>query len=265
MQQNIPFLQTLPMPMDIYYYTGGLEEYVKLLCDTKASLIVPKNTKKKKQIKASDNLEDNHDPIAKMISQDGSTILISGSSQSSTDNKIPPVSIKVALHWSSDMYTESILSFTNNIRTRDGGSHVNGLKTSLKRTLTSLARRTGKLKEGAPSLPGKLLCEGLTAIVSVSVTEPEIEGQTKGRLWNLEVRPTVDSTVARALTTLFDFRPDVLDTIHSKSTAARDAAAAARAARDVVTRKTLLTSTVKRCLLPRTLLQYPSQGLRYRW
>jgi DNA gyrase subunit B len=80
------------------------------------------------------------------------------------------------------MYTESILSFCKNIQTGDGGSRVDGLKAGLTRTLNQMSKKLGKIMEGAGNLPGEFVRECLTAIVSVSVSEPEFEGQTKGRL-----------------------------------------------------------------------------------
>jgi DNA gyrase subunit B len=165
-----------PKKLEVFYHAGGLSEYVELLCRTKTPLF-QKGTKAKSRRKGTESA----DPVSGYLSEDGHSILCSGESAAGKDGS-PPISISVALRWSADMYTESILSFCNNIRTRDGGSHEDGLKTSLTRTVNQMAKRLGKVKEGSANIPGEFIREGLTAIISVAVPDPEFEGQTKGRL-----------------------------------------------------------------------------------
>jgi DNA gyrase subunit B len=156
------------------------------------------------------------------------------------------VTVDVAMRWSKDLYSDSVQGFANGIRTSDGGSHMDGLKAAVTKVLNSAARKMDKplLKEGQPNIPGEFLREGLTAVVSVKVPEPEFEGQTKTRLGNPEVRHIVDAIVQEGLQSIIDWHPEILVTIVGKAQAAQAAAAAARAARDMVRRKTLLTSTV---------------------
>ncbi|MGL6137612.1 MAG: ATP-binding protein, partial [Planktothrix sp.] len=119
------------------------------------------------------------------------------------------VQIEVALQWCTDAYSDTVLGFANNIRTIDGGTHLEGLKTVLTRTLNAIARKRNKLKEGEANLGGENIREGLTAVISAKVPDPEFEGQTKTRLGNPEVRGIVDSLVGEALTEYLEFNPGV--------------------------------------------------------
>jgi DNA gyrase subunit B len=153
------------------------------------------------------------------------------------------VQVEVALQWCVDAYTDNILGFANNIQTKEGGTHLDGLKVVLTRTMNAIGRKRNKLKEGDSNLGGENIREGLTAIVSVKVPNPEFEGQTKTKLGNSEVRGIVDSIVAEALTEYLEFRPNIADAILEKALQAFNAAEAARRARELVRRKSVLESS----------------------
>jgi DNA gyrase subunit B len=153
------------------------------------------------------------------------------------------VQVEVALQWCSDAYSDNLLGFANNIRTIDGGTHLEGLKAVLTRTLNAIARKRNKLKEADSNLSGENIREGLTAVISVKVPNPEFEGQTKTKLGNTEVRGIVDNLVGEKLTEYLEFRPTVADAIVEKALQAFRAAEAARRARDLVRRKSVLESS----------------------
>ncbi len=153
------------------------------------------------------------------------------------------VQVEVALQWCTDAYTDNLLGFANNIRTVDGGTHLEGLKAVLTRTLNAIARKRNKIKDSEPNLSGEHVREGLTAVISVKVPDPEFEGQTKTKLGNTEVRGIVDSLVGEVLTEYLEFRPGIADTILDKAIQAFKAAEAARHARELVRRKSVLESS----------------------
>lgn len=153
------------------------------------------------------------------------------------------IQVEVALQWCIDAYSDNLLGFANNIRTIDGGTHLEGLKTVLTRTMNAIARKRNKIKESESNLGGENVREGLTGVISVKVPEPEFEGQTKTKLGNTEVRGIVDSLVGEVLTEYLDFRPQVVDTILEKAIQAYKAAEAARRARELVRRKSVLESS----------------------
>ncbi|AZB71887.1 DNA topoisomerase (ATP-hydrolyzing) subunit B [Synechococcus elongatus] len=153
------------------------------------------------------------------------------------------VQVEAALQWCVDAYSDSILGFANNIRTIDGGTHIEGLKTVLTRTMNTIARKRNKRKDADNNLSGENIREGLTAIVSVKVPDPEFEGQTKTKLGNTEVRGIVDTLVGETLTEYLEFHPNVADLILEKAIQAFNAAEAARRARELVRRKSVLESS----------------------
>jgi DNA gyrase subunit B len=103
--------------------------------------------------------------------------------------------VEVSLQWCVDAYSDNLLGFANNIRTIDGGTHLEGLKAVLTRTMNAIARKRNKIKETEANLGGENVREGLTGVISVKVPDPEFEGQTKTKLGNTEVRGIVDSLV----------------------------------------------------------------------
>ena len=140
-------------------------------------------------------------------------------------------------------YTEAIFTFANNINTQEGGTHLVGFKNALTRTINDYARTKMLLKEKEDNLSGEDIREGLTAIVSVKLREPQFEGQTKTKLGNTEIRSLVESAVADKLSEFLEENPKEAKLVIGKTVAAAQARAAARKARELTRRKSLLEST----------------------
>nr|XP_043610947.1 DNA gyrase subunit B, chloroplastic/mitochondrial-like [Erigeron canadensis] len=185
---------------DEYCFAGGLVEYVKWLNADKQPL---------------------HDILNFRKESDG-------------------ITIDVAFQWCSDAYSDTMLGYANSIRTVDGGTHIDGLKASLTRTLNNLGKKSKIIKEKDISLSGEHVREGLTCVISVKLPNPEFEGQTKTRLGNPEVRKLVDNSLQEYLTEYLELNPDVLDSILSKSLNALKAALAAKRARELERQKSVL-------------------------
>uniref|UniRef100_A0A7S3AB64 DNA topoisomerase 2 n=1 Tax=Rhodosorus marinus TaxID=101924 RepID=A0A7S3AB64_9RHOD len=189
-----------------YKHDGGIKEYIALMCKDKTNL----HTK----------------PIFFSATRDGMTA-------------------EVVLQWCSDSYSESIFGFVNNIKTIDGGTHIDGFKFALSKAINNLGKSTGKLKSSIGNLSGEFIREGLTAILSVKVPNPEFEGQTKTKLGNPEVRDFMRKIVEEELSEYFDLNVKIFADILEKATQAHNAANAARSARELVRRKNFLeTSTL---------------------
>jgi len=141
-----------------------------------------------------------------------------------------------------DGYTESIHAFANNINTVDGGTHLTGFRSALTRSINDYARKNSLLKESDPNFSGEDVREGLTAILSVKLTDPQFESQTKAKLGNAEVKGLVESVVSDALSTFMEEDPRGAKAIVEKCLVASRARAAARKARDLVVRKSALES-----------------------
>ena len=146
---------------------------------------------------------------------------------------------EVAMQYN-DSYNELLLSFANNINTGEGGTHEDGFKQALTRVLNAYARKNNLLKDSDKNLSGEDCREGLTAIISVKLREPQFEGQTKGKLGNTEMRQVVSAIVTDKLTTYFEENPQVARIIIEKAITASRAAEAARKAREATRRKSPL-------------------------
>ena len=149
------------------------------------------------------------------------------------------VLVEVAMQHN-DSCTENIYSFVNNINTPEGGTHLTGFKNALTKTFNDYGRKNKLLKENEPALSGEDIREGLTAIISIKVEDPQFEGQTKQKLGNSEARGAVDGVVSEQLTYYLEQNPSVAKAIIEKSVLAQRARAAARKARDLTRRKTAL-------------------------
>jgi DNA gyrase subunit B len=202
--ERLDLLKSDEPKVEIYHYAGGIREYVEYMNKDKQAL---------------------HEDVIHIQSERNG------------------IQVEAALQWCVDAYSDNLLGFANNIRTIDGGTHLEGLKTVLTRTMNSIARKRNKLKDSDSNLAGENVREGLTGVVSVKVPDPEFEGQTKTKLGNTEVRGIVDSVVGEALIEYLDFRPNVADSILEKAIQAFNAAEAARRARELVRRKSVLESS----------------------
>ena len=153
-----------------------------------------------------------------------------------SEKKEGSTAVEVALQYN-DTYTENVLAFANNINTVDGGTHVTGFRAALTSSLNDWARRSGVLKDADGNLSGDDVREGLTAVISVKLTEPQFEGQTKAKLGNAEVKGQVQTAVAEAINQYLEENPGDGRRIIEKCLTAARAREAARKARDLVIRK----------------------------
>lgn len=187
----------------VFHYTGGLIEYVKYLNRTKNTL---------------------HDQIIYV------------------DKVQDDCTIELALQYT-DSYSENIYSFANNINTHEGGVHLSGFKTALTKAMNDYARRNNILKDKDSNLTGEDIREGLTAIVSVKLPEPQFEGQTKTKLGNTFMRGIVDSIANEEIGAFMEENPSVARVIIDKCLRAQRAREAAKKARELTRRKSVLETT----------------------
>ncbi len=150
--------------------------------------------------------------------------------------------VEVAMQWSSSYSSNGVLSFANNIHTIDGGTHLDGFKQGVTRTINDYARSKGILKEKESNLSGDDTREGLAAVVSVKLRDPQFEGQTKGKLGNTEIRGLVQTAVTKGLAEFLEENPAPAKRIINKASQALKAREAARKAREMTRRKGVLDS-----------------------
>ena len=187
----------------VFHYEGGIKEFVQYLNRSKTPLY--------EQIIYCDGTKDNEE-------------------------------VEVAMQHN-DSYTESTYSFVNNITTPEGGTHLTGFRNALTKCFNDYARTNKLLKDSEPNLAGEDIREGLAAIVSIKISEPQFEGQTKQKLGNSEARGAVESVVSEQLTYFLEQNPQIAKIICDKAILAQRARDAARKARDLTRRKTALEST----------------------
>ena len=190
--------------VETYYYEGGIKEFVNYLNRNKDVL--------------------HPEPIYVEGEKDG-------------------IIAEVSLQYN-DGYTENLYSFANNIDTIEGGTHLVGFKTAITRVINDYAKKFGHIKESDKNLSGDDVREGLTAVVSVKISEPQFEGQTKTKLWNSEVRGVVDSIVTEGVGTFLEENPAVGKIIIDKALMAARARDAARKARELTRKSVLERSTL---------------------
>ncbi len=158
------------------------------------------------------------------------------------DKVVGDIQVEVAMQYT-DAYTESVLSFANNINTHSGGTHLTGFRNSITRVLNDYARKNNILKDADQNLSGEDVREGLTAIVSVKIPNPEFEGQTKEKLGSQEAMGAVQDAVRDKLQEWLEFNPKIGKTIIEKTLQAQRAREAARKARELTRRKTVLENS----------------------
>ncbi len=158
------------------------------------------------------------------------------------DKKVDDCFVELAMQYT-DGYTENIYSFANNINTHEGGSHLSGFKAALTKTVNDYAKRNKFLKENDVNLLGEDIREGLTAVVSVKLPEPQFEGQTKTKLGNSFMRGIVDSVTVDELGSFLEENPSTARIIVDKALRAQRAREAAKKARELTRRKSVLEST----------------------